>query len=152
MMTNDYRLRSNEQWLSKGEPWHGTCVKSKLDDRQFIVVAKEFQQTFGENVFTYCEADWNYTAYPDVGFATIYITLKNGHHVSITWGCNTYEKIDALSKKWCQVVLRVRPVLSVSESWDDDNADHITRFIGRFPCTEKTLRKIIKRYEPDFIV
>ena len=55
-----------------------------ISEQDFEVVCKEFVSKHPE--CHYCPADWDWHAYPDVGFAT----LSNDAGVYITWGHLNY--------------------------------------------------------------
>ena len=55
-----------------------------ISEQDFEAVCKEFVSKHPE--CHYCPADWDWQAYPDVGFAT----LSNDAGVYITWGHHNY--------------------------------------------------------------
>ena len=58
-----------------------------ISEKDFSDVCQEYAKEHKN--LTFCPAEWEWEAYPDVGFAI----LTNGNYTSITWGHHRYTRM-----------------------------------------------------------
>lgn len=58
-----------------------------ISEKDFSDVCQEYAKKHKN--LTFCPAEWEWEAYPDVGFAI----LKDGNYTSITWGHHRYTRM-----------------------------------------------------------
>ena len=88
-----------------------------ISEKDFESVCRE---VVANSSLQYLPADWEWTAYPDIGYAT----LHDGHYTSLPWGCHNYSH--GISE---DILIKSTPQNAYGETYVVDTKDELRQLI-----------------------